>query len=362
MSGSLIQLVAQGVQDVYITNEQGDSFFKSTFKRHTNFTQAAKLLEIKGQKVVGGMSVIEIDKLGDLINYMWIEGTNLIDYLPGTVFELYIGGKLVDTQTYEFCSDIWTIYMAETKAKSDAVNNKVSQSDKNFFPLHFFFCDNDMFLPLIAMQYHKAEIRIKWGASISSSVITKCYGNYIFLDTDERNKFSTMAHDIVITQTQKITIDSSSGAVSNYDLSYFNHPVKSIFFGFEAKNANPANDFFKFTSADIYLNGSPKIEKMTPNYFHTVQGYYHTTNGLINFDNTVGCPFYTRFYMYSFGRNISGINPNGTCNFSRLDSAKMHLDGITLGSNRSTNPISIYAVNYNVLRVQDGMAGVRFSN
>ena len=45
MSGALIQLVSKGVQDVYLTSEEGHSFFRMKFTRHTNFSQAPKLIK-----------------------------------------------------------------------------------------------------------------------------------------------------------------------------------------------------------------------------------------------------------------------------------------------------------------------------
>tara|TARA_B110000285_G_scaffold108654_1_gene123324 strand:- start:320 stop:508 length:189 start_codon:yes stop_codon:yes gene_type:complete len=61
--------------------------------------------------------------------------------------------------------------------------------------------------------------------------------------------------------------------------------------------------------------------------------------------------------------NASEYNPSGSCNFSRLDNAKLILRGVEKGNLRPGNqPISVYAVNYNVLRIKDGLAGILFGN
>lgn len=361
MSGALVELVSKGVQDAYIIGE-GQTLFSTVYKKHTNFSQTPKYLEIRGQKMPGGMSVVNMDRLGDLVNAMWFEGTNITDNLRGTVFELHIGGKMIDSQTFEYISDIWGIYMADSKSKADLINNQASSSDTSFCPLHFFFCDNGMFLPLVGLANHAVEVRIKWGPHVTVNMDISCYANYVYLDTEERVAMVDNEQTMLITQVQKSDQTTDAGITKSFDLRYFNHPVKSIFFGFEAKSSDTTNDYFTFTNASLYLNGTPKFEKMSPNYFHTVQGYYNTQNGVLNFDNVKKCPLYTRFFMYSFGTDVSTNDPTGTCNFSRLDSSKLTFDTLDMGSSRTSEPIQFYAVNYNVLKITNGMGGILFSN
>ncbi len=69
MSGALIQLVSKGVQDIYLTSEEGHSFFRTKFARHTNFSQAPKLIK----SVTNTDNSIIIPVLGDVINGIWFE-------------------------------------------------------------------------------------------------------------------------------------------------------------------------------------------------------------------------------------------------------------------------------------------------
>ena len=67
--------------------------------------------------------------------------------------------------------------------------------------------------------------------------------------------------------------------------------------------------------------------------------------------------------MYSFALNASDNQPSGTCNFSRIDTAQLCFgvdEKISVSS--STNIVDIFAVNYNVLRIMSGMAGLAYSN
>ena len=354
MSGALIELVSKGVQDIYITNDTGASFFKIKYTRHTNFAQTPKQLELNGNT---GYSTIRITSLGDLVNNLWLEGDNLVQNLQGTVFDLYIGGQKVDSQTYDFMADIWQIYMAETYTKSRTINNNVSQSNNKFFPLHFFFCDNSMFLPVLALQYNEIEVRITWGPSAPT---VKAYANYIYLDTAEREDMIKKPMEILITQVQKHIFSREDQLTC--DLAMFNHPVKSLYFGFEAKETFPTNDKFSFSSADIYLNGTPLIEKMSPTFFHTIQGYYRSQYGVITYDVANETPFYTRYFTYNFCIDASSYKPTGTCNFSRLDNAKLVLRDVSVGSSRTADVVNVYAVNYNILKIQSGIAGILFAN
>tara|TARA_R110002074_G_scaffold8841_1_gene35729 strand:- start:2025 stop:3110 length:1086 start_codon:yes stop_codon:yes gene_type:complete len=361
MSGSLVQLVSQGIQDVHLlTGNLANSIFTARYKKHTPFSQNAKQLEIVGNIAPGGTSEVEIVKSGDIVNHMWLEGENLLDYMAGTEFELYMGGKLIDTQSFEYITEIWPIYLAETKVKSTCLNNRISSTDKNFFPLHFFFCDNGMFLPLVGMQYHKVEIRIKWGPVAPVGV--KVYGNYIFLDTPERTKFAESNMDMLITQVQSTQHTATDNTSTKLDISTINHPVKAMWFGQPALSGAVASDFFTFDNLSMYLNGQVKVDTMSPHYFHTVQGYYHTQNALVNFTNIEKTPFYTRFFMYSFADDASEYNPTGSCNFSRLDTAILNISNISRAAAKQNLPIYVYALNYNILRVREGLTGILFSN
>lgn len=356
MSGALVQLVSKGAQDVYITSNIGESFFNLRYKRHTNFSQVPKLI-----KTISSIddNIIKIPMYGDIINAVWFEGENMIQKFQEARFDLYIGGVKIDSQSFDYISDIWQNYLAENFVKAMEIINNVSVANNHFIPLHFFFCDNGMYLPLIALQYHEVEIRIEFKTEVSG---VKCYGNYIFLDTDERNKFTNASMDIIMTQVQKSEHEINESETT-LDLSSINHPVKSLFFGFPAKQPIIDDDYLTFESADIYLNGTILIEDMSPLYFHIVQNYYNSQCGIINYVEDFDCPMYTRYYAYHFCKNASQYKPTGTCNFSRLDNAKIVLKKIARGPERvNDNYLNVYAVSYNVLRIRDGMAGILFAN
>jgi hypothetical protein len=369
MSGALISLVSKGAQDVYITSDTGSSFFQTKYSRHTNFAQAPKLMRMIGE------SVVPIDS-GDLVNGMWLYGgvnqqvsipgvnapPGLIGFLPGTVFELWIGGQLVDSHTFDYLSDIWNVYLAETETKRSMMNNFMTTGlqnlDYTFFPLHFFFCDSDMFLPVLAIQYHSIEVHIKWGPYVNQlSRTPQVYCNCIFLDTKEREAFVQRDLSFLITQVQRYPMNTDA-----MDLTVLNHPVKSLYFGYPSLGLSST---WSFDSIDILLNGTHLVEKMYQSYFHTVQGYYHSKFGNIQFSSTINSPVYTQYYTYNFCLDATSFKPTGTCNFSRLDNAKIHIENhqvTTVSGYQKVSPFTLYAVNYNVLQIKKGLAGILFGN
>ena len=80
--GGIIQLVATGDQDVYLTGDPQITFFKAIYKRHTNFS-----MECIEQKIAGGIgnngkATITLSKSGDLVQEMFLEAVtgNHADY------------------------------------------------------------------------------------------------------------------------------------------------------------------------------------------------------------------------------------------------------------------------------------------
>ena len=90
------------------------SLFTSKYTRHTNFAQAPKL--IKEFSLAEDSCVIPTS--GDLLTGLWFEGTNLIEGFQDSIIDLYIGGQKVDSQPFDFISDIYQNYLADTYTKS----------------------------------------------------------------------------------------------------------------------------------------------------------------------------------------------------------------------------------------------------
>jgi len=105
-------------------------------------------------------------------------------------------------------------------------------------------------------------------------------------------------------------------------------------------------------TAKLQLNGQDRFSEREGSYFDVVQPFQHHTRAP---DCGVN--------VYSFALRPEEHQPSGSCNFSRIDNAVLQL---VLSSNTvsgvNTAKVRVYAVNYNVLRVMSGMAGVAYSN
>ena len=100
----------------------------------------------------------------------------------------------------------------------------------------------------------------------------------------------------------------------------------------------------------VILNGQDRFKEQLGKYFNTYQPYvYHS-----------GTP-YPGIYVYSFALQPEEHQPTGTCNFSRIDNAQVAVS-IKAGTNSNNALQKLFAVNYNILRIQSGMGGLAFSN
>jgi hypothetical protein len=105
-------------------------------------------------------------------------------------------------------------------------------------------------------------------------------------------------------------------------------------------------------TAKLQLNGQDRFSEREGSYFDVVQPYQHHTR---NPDTGIN--------VYSFALRPEEHQPSGSCNFSRIDNAVLQLvlsAGTVAGV--ATAKVRVYAVNYNILRVMSGMAGVAYSN
>jgi len=333
MSGALVQLAAKGSQDIYLTsNENGMSLFNIKYNRHTNFAQVSKFIK----DIDTTNCSIVLPKNGDIVNAIWFEGKDLLNTFEGAIFDLYIGGQIIDSQPFDFVNDVWKNYLVDTESKKYTTCS-------TFIALPLFFCAKKLFFPLISLHYHQIEIRISFKKQSINTF--KTYANYIYVDAQERKRFASQKMDFLITQTQRIEQPINKGFV-DLDLSKFNHPVKSLFFGPD----------ISFDTGDIQMNGVTTIENMSPQFFHTIQNYTKSSLGISDFNTFNNKPDNTNYYAYHFCLDASKYEPSGTCNFSKINKCNIILRNVQTKNERCV----VYAVNYNVLRIENGMAGILF--
>jgi hypothetical protein len=366
MSGALVELVAKGAQDAYLTGEPEVSFFHQTYKRHTNFAQKPVRIDFSGTAGSSQQINLKLINKGDLLGYIWMDMTSTnktVGDLENTIFELYIGGQLIDRQDGFYMTQLWQKFLIDSSAKGFATNPNVDDAfgldngylKSKWLPLHFFFCDSMCYLPLVALQYHEVEVRITFDPDVTFDVQPAFYANYVVLDTNERDAIVKKDHELLIEQVQKITADSSgTNSTNKFDLSLLNHPVKCLLWGSDGAPV------FYSNAVQLYLNGTEVFGTPMPDIFFTqVQGYYHSefASELLKGAQGDGEHSGRNLKMYSFALRANKHQPCGTCNFSRLDNA-----ALTFTQSGAPTSLYLYAVNFNILRIKNGLGGLAFSS
>ncbi len=172
MSGGIAQLVAVGAQDVHLVGQPEVSFFRSTYKRHTNFSQTVERQVIQGNVANGGMSTVRFERKGDMLGYVYLvpnDGTKTKPYSQAdwltkiAKVELLVGGQVIDEQDSTYSTLVAPRLSATTASKSPSADLVNGATAYRFYPLRFAFCENwQTAIPLISLQYHDVELRITW--------------------------------------------------------------------------------------------------------------------------------------------------------------------------------------------------------
>ena len=393
MGGGLMQLVAYGAQDIYLTGNPQITFFKVVYRRHTNFSMEAIEQTWNGTaNHTTGRCTSTISRNGDLVYKLYLEvdhGTAGDTVNPGAwlvnTVELEIGGQKIDRQSGDWM-ETWVeltqpneagcvadLDLAAAPMKSGTLFQKMSgmggcdstgavHADHKFFiPLQFWFCRNPgLALPLIALQYHEVKVILdhRIGDLGTSDATQKLWADYIYLDTDERRRFAQVSHEYLIEQVQEQAV---TGLDTSAELN-FNHPVKELIWNVAQERAGGRTALTG--DYQLKLNGHDRFATRDFRYFTRVQvnDYHSGAGGLLSNHGHEGdgANYMAGWHndsigVYSFALKPEEHQPSGTCNFSRIDNAQLTSGGGTPAAN-------IYAVNYNVLRIMSGMGGLAYSN
>jgi len=354
MSGGIAQLVAIGAQDAHIVGQPEVSFFRSTYKRHTNFSQTVEKQVIQGNPAPNGMSTIRFERKGDLLSFVYLAPrSGTVKYTADewtkqiSKIELLCGGQVIDTQDSNFSQFVAPALNASnfTKSASGHGTNEDKKARKSrFYPCRFSFCENwQSALPLVALQFHDVEFRITWGPDyVASEHSWECFAHFIYLDSDERSVLSQTPQNMLITQTQV----STPSLNTIQDLT-FNHPVKYLC----AADGSDLTIAENGNKVKLQINGTDVTDfKYTDPHYTSVSEYYHifASTPHDSGDNK-------KLFIYPFCLETGKVQPTGSLNFSRLDSAR-------LVSETQVHEDTIYAVNLNILRIESGMGGLMYSN
>jgi hypothetical protein len=287
MGGGLMQLVAYGAQDIYLTGNPQMTFFKVVYRRHTNFSMECIQQTFKGKPAASSRVVATLARNGDLVHdcFLRVPGSAGVITGKGQNFghniinniELEIGGQLIDkhyghwmeahaelteksphntgpSHAGQYAAGFFvspelahyrdigpsnfqltafaggqTSKNFNTATNGPNATTDVTQYPDFFVPLRFWFCRHvGLSLPLIALQYHEVNINIKFSKAAEEATVAdpSLWCNYIYLDTDERRRFAQVSHEYLIEQVQlqEFTANANGDTLKLN----FNHPVKEL--------------------------------------------------------------------------------------------------------------------------------------
>ena len=409
MAGRL-RLAATGVQDEWLTGEPQFSYFLTKFKRHSKFSFDFIESQFNGNIDFDSTITCRIpgDK-GDLVKNLTLKitlqdptpdgGTNNNIWCPSVIThliehaDLLIGGQLIERitgeyiymhqQLYNTSDDIdQTLYFLT--GHGNILSYASGSSYTYFLELPFYFYRNpSLAIPTCALTKQVVEVRIKtrplkeltFRGSLPDDIAAiqkfSMDTEFIYVSPDESNFLKSRPLDYLITQVQMSKFKMKSGYTTKSVMLNFKHPVKELFFVSQSDVSfqnNYPNEYNTITNAELRFNNEVVFNQNTK-FLAYEQSLKHHVNSPYSGTNTPGAPFSTggvldkfgpaKFGMYSFSLKPEVYYPTGQVNMSRIAHKllKITIDPKYAASDSDTR---IYAVNYNILRINSGLAGLKF--
>lgn len=289
MAGGLMQLVAYGAQDVYLTGNPKITFFQAVYKRHTNFVLETSQQTIDGSATNGGSISTTIQRNGDLLGEVYVQlkpkaglfktSNNFVadcNWIAERAFldvEWQIGGQRIDKHYQVWWRLYSELYMGidqkRNYAKMTTFAGNYSESGIVQLPLLFSFCTNrGLYLPLVALQFHEVKIIFSVAGNYQDYFegTPIVWAQYVLLDTEERSQFATKTHEYLIEQVQHnggdVMTPGTSETSSSLVRVVFNHPVKEVIWCYQTPYSQiNRNSLWNFSSntANVQVTCNPQV-------------------------------------------------------------------------------------------------------
>ena len=317
-----MQMIKSNKSNFIIGNPQM-TFFKSVYKRHTNFAMETIEVMMNSYPTVDESITTAIipKNAGDLLENLYYDvkltgnahsqaGGGYLNWIKGTGYayikevSLLIGNQEIEKHYSEWY-DIWNeltdidlkehLLVNKWTSKSNYLNNSIIENNETqnpvqlYIPLKFFFCRNaGLSIPLIALQYDDIKIKTMFRKmdnminaeyiATTSSVVpdVKLYANYIYLDKTERRIFTQKPHEYLIEQIQhngKETLDANNGI---HQLN-FNNLVKELIWICKSKDVEETDP--TVTGATAVLSNIEGNTITKGNDYFNYTSPYGTLNG-----------------------------------------------------------------------------------
>jgi hypothetical protein len=414
---TLLQLVARGRQDAYLTSNPQFTYFKHVYRRYTPFAIESIPIEFDGNADFGKRISVVIPRKAELLWSLFLEvdlpalpqpadpdadpnhWVNDIGHALIEDVSIEIGEKEIDKHTGEWLS-LWG-ELTTPAGKRDGYNQMVGHINAYppptgfgngagvnlSIPLRFWFCNTiGAAIPLIALQAHPVRLIINlrpfqqlwWSGSLYSVppgapcpaidpvAITRLqlFADYIFLEKEERQRFASVEHEYLIDQLQISPPQSIKARVPSTNVPlFFNHACKEFLWVVQQDRMRNYHEWFNYSSLLYQQVGLPADLMETA--LLRLDGYdrfYRRNFRFFRF--TQPYQYHTNvpnnyIYLYSFSLRPEENQPSGSINCSKIDDITWNLTFNTAAFDEDRT-ISFFATNYNVLRIVGGLGGLAF--
>jgi hypothetical protein len=313
MGGSMIQLLAYGAQDVYLTGNPQVTFFQAVYKRNTNFAMEFFKNQINDTAANGTTLRISITRYGDLVGQCFFElplnasllnqyatnnaspDLNWVAERAFSAVELQIGNNTIDKHYQTWWRLYSELFMNATQkqqyAKMTTFVGQSSGAPVVYLPLNFFFNRNPgLFLPLVSLAYHEIQLVCTcapdYNNYFDNTKRPTLWVNYVLLDSEERRRFAAKQHEYLIEQVQYSpdTVPATGGRMRIK----LQHPIKELIWCYP--NQSGLNKMWDFTvypnftsltcnpqvGTDISSCGIPKLASTTTPWVEDGDIVYNT--------------------------------------------------------------------------------------
>lgn len=403
-------LCVKGVQDEWVTKCPDYSHFIYTFRQHTPFGIDFSDIPFTGNPDFGEILTVRIPSTkSDLLNSVSLTVEWRADYDAMTTVanpitklieyaELTIGEQVIDRISGEY---IYLRNKLDTSEQHKDIGlyrgGERSITDLKYYPtkfsleLPFYFTrDNKSAIPLCKLTKQQVTVRVKlvsrekyYSYKSTASNLPPIYDStqkfiskmfltteHVYLGEMERKAFQNNHMEYLITQVQQHDTRLKEGNNKKVFLLDFKHPVKELLFLGEPMytNSNDTRNNYRFRqikNAELCLNNV---------IFFRENGHFLSV--VQPFKNHMNIPDVgeSQFGMYSFSLDPGDSNPTGQLNMSRIIHQKFTIEFkeqdryvdpidntlLTRPYPTEETQIRVYAINYNILSFDSGLAGLKF--
>jgi len=396
MASGRVQLALSGIQDYFLTGDPDITYFEQVYKKHTKFALET-LDNVFNNKYVNFGDTIRgtIERRGDIIRNIYFRiqlselspsvgytdsiGNALIEYA-----DLIIGGQVVQRINGEYMEIFNQMFVDEsqqtgitatvgsTGTRTGLVSSPLPRTF--FLNLPFYFRrDDPLSIPLCALTRQEVEVEIKL-RPLEQLVVQVAPGTpppqnatilkaslpveYVFLQEDEIAYYKNKRIEHTITQLQRHseTVESNVNTVQ-FRLPFIN-PAKEIYIVIQNKSnvAPDQNDWFNYTNEGQHQLTSLQLDFNNETYLDPEVADTLFLYALQPMSRHTRVPD-IYLYNYSFALDPENYRPTGQVNMSRIQNKLLTLN---LTPSTDEREIRIYAKSYNILRIENGLAGVLF--